>query len=244
MDAQAQNSVSVSDKDQLSAPPGWTKKLVPAKAKFITLRKYDVIFIAPDGQEVKSKWHLNRYLKAHPEGPAPSEFVWSSGEETTIRRSARFATSEDSEINNSVSKKKGKRNASEMDAEETEEDQVKTPVRKRAKKASKPAGSVDKSAVEDEVDVADKDEVMHEVQDEAIACDNEATQNAAPVNEVQKDGGNDQSLVEAEADKEAVTEKAATEKAAADESLVDVEASKEAVIEKPSDDQSLVEVEA
>ncbi|KAI5065014.1 hypothetical protein GOP47_0019709 [Adiantum capillus-veneris] len=156
--ADVRNSVPGSETEQHTAPAGWTKKLVPTKGKYMTLRKHDVVFIAPDGQEIPSLWHLRRYLKAHPEGPAVSEFNWSSGEES-IRRSARASTKEVSYSEKRTPRGKSKRNAAEMDAEGEEEDKVKTPARKRAKKA----GKEDSSIVKDKEVLPDKDEVMHEV---------------------------------------------------------------------------------
>ena len=41
--------------------------------------KKDVSFVAPDGEEFKSKRTLDRYLKNHAGGPTASEFDWSNG---------------------------------------------------------------------------------------------------------------------------------------------------------------------
>ena len=41
--------------------------------------KFEVVFVAPTGEEVKTKRALTTYLKAHPGGPALSEFVWATG---------------------------------------------------------------------------------------------------------------------------------------------------------------------
>jgi hypothetical protein len=40
--------------------------------------KLEVIFVAPTGEEIKSKRQLTQYLKAHPGGPASSEFDWGT----------------------------------------------------------------------------------------------------------------------------------------------------------------------
>eukprot|EP00249_Psilotum_nudum_P019193 c27135_g1_i1 orf=354-1322(+) len=71
------------------APEGWKKKLVPVKSRG-TPRRREVIFVAPDGEEIKTRKHLERYLKGHPGGPPLTEFDWSSGE--TPRRSARLSS--------------------------------------------------------------------------------------------------------------------------------------------------------
>lgn len=74
---------------QLLAPPGWQKKIASLK-KGGTPKKKDVYFVAPDGEEIKSKRLLDRYLKSHPGGPASSEFDWSAGD-TPTRRSSRLS---------------------------------------------------------------------------------------------------------------------------------------------------------
>jgi hypothetical protein len=40
--------------------------------------KFEVIFVSPTGEEIKSKRQLTQYLKAHPGGPASSEFDWGT----------------------------------------------------------------------------------------------------------------------------------------------------------------------
>lgn len=54
-----------------------------------TPKKNEIIFTSPTGEEVVSKRQLEQYLKAHPGGPAVSEFDWGTGE--TPRRSARIS---------------------------------------------------------------------------------------------------------------------------------------------------------
>jgi len=51
--------------------------------------KFEVIFVSPTGEEIKSKRQLTQYLKAHPGGPASSEFDWGTSD--TPRRSARLS---------------------------------------------------------------------------------------------------------------------------------------------------------
>ncbi|TKV92273.1 hypothetical protein SEVIR_9G153600v4 [Setaria viridis] len=69
---------------ELPAPSGWTKKLAPIRGG-----KFEVIFVSPTGEEIKSKRQLTQYLKAHPGGPASSEFDWGTSD--TPRRSARLS---------------------------------------------------------------------------------------------------------------------------------------------------------
>ncbi|KAL6221261.1 hypothetical protein ACLB2K_009012 [Fragaria x ananassa] len=54
-----------------------------------TPKKNEIIFTAPTGEEISNKRQLEQYLKAHPGGPAVSEFDWGTGE--TPRRSARIS---------------------------------------------------------------------------------------------------------------------------------------------------------
>lgn len=74
---------------ELSAPSGWQKKFGSSKKG--SASKKDVYFVAPDGEEIKTKRLLDRYLKSHPGGPAASEFDWGTGE-TPTRRSSRLST--------------------------------------------------------------------------------------------------------------------------------------------------------
>ncbi|KAF5725832.1 methyl-CpG-binding domain-containing protein 10-like isoform X1 [Tripterygium wilfordii] len=81
---------SAEDEDfsvELPAPPGWKKKYFPRKDG--TPKKNEIIFIAPTGEEFSGRRQLDQYLKAHPGGPATSEFDWGTGE--TPRRSARIS---------------------------------------------------------------------------------------------------------------------------------------------------------
>ncbi|KAI9117495.1 hypothetical protein K1719_011661 [Acacia pycnantha] len=72
---------------ELPAPPCWKKKFFPKKGG--TPKKNEIVFTAPTGEEINNKKQLEQYLKAHPGGPALSEFDWGTGE--TPRRSARIS---------------------------------------------------------------------------------------------------------------------------------------------------------
>lgn len=108
--------------DELPAPAGWKKKLIPKKGG--TPQKYEVVFIAPTGEEFKAKKILEKHLKANPGGPSISEFNWSTGEITPTRRSARISEKvKESPIKTpeSESKKKPKRSRkSKGDPEDAE----------------------------------------------------------------------------------------------------------------------------
>ena len=62
-------------------------QFVPKKAG--TPKKNEIVFTAPTGEEINNRKQLEKYLKAHPGGPAVSEFDWGTGE--TPRRSARIS---------------------------------------------------------------------------------------------------------------------------------------------------------
>ncbi|KAL5146930.1 Methyl-CpG-binding domain-containing protein 10 [Glycine soja] len=72
---------------ELPTPPGWKKKFIPKKAG--TPKKNEIVFTSPTGEEINSRKQLEKYLKAHPGGPAVSEFDWGTGE--TPRRSTRIS---------------------------------------------------------------------------------------------------------------------------------------------------------
>jgi hypothetical protein len=49
--------------------------------QFTPLRggRSEIVFVSPTGEEIKNKRQLSQYLKAHPGGPAVSEFDWGTG---------------------------------------------------------------------------------------------------------------------------------------------------------------------
>ncbi|XP_060169919.1 methyl-CpG-binding domain-containing protein 11-like [Lycium barbarum] len=109
---------------ELPAPPGWKKRFTPRKSG--TPRRNDIVFVAPDGDEIKNKRQLDKYLKSHPGGPPASEFDWGTGD--TPRRSSRLGEkskateSPESETpskrpRKSSSKKGAKEDAGEQEAE-------------------------------------------------------------------------------------------------------------------------------
>nr|TKS10364.1 methyl-CpG-binding domain-containing protein 11-like [Populus alba] len=103
---------------ELPAPSGWKKKFVPKKGG--TPKKGEIIFTAPTGEEIASKRQLEQYLRAHPGGPAASEFDWGTGE--TPRRSARI--SEKAKVTpvkeSEPPKKRSRKSAASKESKETE----------------------------------------------------------------------------------------------------------------------------
>ncbi|KAL5709039.1 hypothetical protein ACHQM5_019768 [Ranunculus cassubicifolius] len=69
------------------APQGWTKKVTLKKGG--TPKRGAVVFISADGEEIKHKKALEKYLRAHHGNPPLSEFDWGTGD--TPRRSSRLS---------------------------------------------------------------------------------------------------------------------------------------------------------
>ncbi|KAJ7956712.1 Methyl-CpG-binding domain-containing protein [Quillaja saponaria] len=104
---------------ELPAPPGWKKKFLPKKGG--TPKKNEIILTAPTGEEINNKKQLEQYLKAHPGGPAVSEFDWGTGE--TPRRSARISEKAKAAplLESESPKKRGRKSsASKKDDRDTE----------------------------------------------------------------------------------------------------------------------------
>lgn len=49
-----------------------------SSSKKTTSKKKDVSYIAPNGEEIKSKKHLSKYLRAHSNGLKEKNFCWTS----------------------------------------------------------------------------------------------------------------------------------------------------------------------
>ncbi|KAH8935485.1 hypothetical protein BDL97_17G030300 [Sphagnum fallax] len=72
---------------------GWKRKLFMKKSGI--QKKKDVSFLAPDGEELRNKRQLDKYLKNHPGSLTASDFDWRSGGGSpgeTPRRSARLSS--------------------------------------------------------------------------------------------------------------------------------------------------------
>ncbi|KAH0715509.1 hypothetical protein KY284_008414 [Solanum tuberosum] len=142
---------------ELPAPPGWKKRLTPGKSS--TPRRNDIVFVSPDGNEIKNKRQLDKYLKSHPGGPPASEFNWGTGD--TPRRSTRLG---------------GKSKATETPESDTPSTkrQKKSSSKKEAKEdggAREAEGAAEKEAkASDEPALPDADDL--EVQDVEMASKN------------------------------------------------------------------------
>ncbi|CAA7057930.1 unnamed protein product [Microthlaspi erraticum] len=69
---------------ELPAPSSWKKLFFPNKVK-----KIEIVFVAPTGEEISNRKQLEQYLKSHPGSPAIAEFDWTTS--GTPRRSARIS---------------------------------------------------------------------------------------------------------------------------------------------------------
>eukprot|EP00249_Psilotum_nudum_P027751 c35821_g1_i1 orf=251-1291(+) len=158
--------------DEVAVPLGWQRKLVPRKGKGNTPKKSDVVYVAPDGEEIKSKTQLQRYLKIHPGGPAVSEFNWSSGE--TPRRSARFTSKLATGGIEAVATPKHAKDSSEEICKETDEDQVSSPP--PSKRGRNGVGEISSDAINAggelvevvKENVSGKDETMEDANEDTL----------------------------------------------------------------------------
>ncbi|XP_039140685.1 methyl-CpG-binding domain-containing protein 11 isoform X1 [Dioscorea cayenensis subsp. rotundata] len=149
---------------ELPAPDGWKKKFTPKKAG--GARKPEIVFVAPTGEEIKSKRQLDQYLRSNPGGPPSSEFDWGTGD--TPRRSAR------------ISEK----------AKATESPEAERPKKRERKSSSKKGNKEDKDGVDKEDEAATKappaqedGEKVNEAATEEKAAADEAATKAPPAQE-------------------------------------------------------------
>ncbi|CAH8260635.1 unnamed protein product [Arabidopsis lyrata] len=72
---------------ELPAPSSWKKLFYPNKVG--SVKKTEIVFVAPTGEEISNRKQLEQYLKSHPGNPAIAEFDWTTS--GTPRRSARIS---------------------------------------------------------------------------------------------------------------------------------------------------------
>ncbi|KAJ8630933.1 hypothetical protein MRB53_024256 [Persea americana] len=131
------------DEMELSAPHGWRKKKKFTPKKGVTLRRNEIFFISPTGEEIRNKRQLEQYLKSHPGGPSSTEFDWGTGD--TPRRSAR--------INDKVkatetpegeqAKKRGKKSSDSKEEDEEKEGDRETEAPEAAAATTEPKDIAD-----------------------------------------------------------------------------------------------------
>ncbi|XP_013645109.2 glucan endo-1,3-beta-glucosidase 14 [Brassica napus] len=110
-----EESVSV----ELPAPSSWKKLFFPNKVG--SVKKTEIVFVAPTGEEISNRKQLDQYLKSHPGNPSITEFDWTTS--GTPRRSARISdkkTKSTPSPDKEPPKKRGrtKSSGSKKDAEE------------------------------------------------------------------------------------------------------------------------------
>ncbi|ERM93673.1 methyl-CpG-binding domain-containing protein 11 [Amborella trichopoda] len=177
---------------ELPAPQGWKKKFIPKKGG--TPKRNEIVFVAPTGEEIRNKKQLDQYLKAHPGGPAVSEFDWGTGD--TPRRSARisekakaldFPESEpkSKRARKSSSSKKGpkakKANDEENEALEEEADKEKSDV-------ADAAGVGKEHDASKEVEMQDAEDGRGKVDNKVIAGEESAKHEVDTVPKPAEDG--------------------------------------------------------
>ncbi|OIW18582.1 hypothetical protein TanjilG_13334 [Lupinus angustifolius] len=155
---------------ELHAPAGWKKKFLPKQSG--TPKKNEIVFTAPTGEEINNMKQLEQYLKAHPGGPAVSEFDWGTGE--TRRRSARI--SEKAKVapppETEPPKKRGKKSpASKKEASEEE---------KEKSQETKEVQMDEADGTKDDKDLEEEKNVAKENQDEKGADDADLKESAHP----------------------------------------------------------------
>ncbi|KAL2340365.1 hypothetical protein Fmac_008305 [Flemingia macrophylla] len=142
---------------ELPAPPGWKKKFVPKKAG--TPKKNEIVFTAPTGEEINNRKQLDQYLKAHPGGPAVSEFDWGTGE--TPRRSARISEKVKAAPPTESEPPKKRRRSSASKKETSKEE----------KEESKEAETQETDVIKDDKNVEEEKNVTKENPDDNIVED-------------------------------------------------------------------------
>ncbi|KAG5035257.1 hypothetical protein AAZX31_04G140500 [Glycine max] len=145
---------------ELPAPPGWKKLFIPKKAG--TPKKNEIVFTAPTGEEINNRKQLEKYLKAHPGGPAVSEFDWGTGE--TPRRSTRISEKAKAAppIESEPPKKRTKRSSASQKETSQEEKEEKT---KEAEMQEADYTTKDDNDIEKEKDVVMENQDVKSVED-------------------------------------------------------------------------------
>ncbi|CAK9170958.1 unnamed protein product [Ilex paraguariensis] len=157
---------------ELPAPPAWKKKFMPKKGG--TPKKNEIIFTAPTGEEITNRRQLEQYLKAHPGGPAISEFDWGTGE--TPRRSARI--SEKAKFTpppqSETPKKKSRKLSTSKNVVSEETEEVKEIHMQEAEKTENAIVDVEKDDVK--VNQLDKKEETQDTEKEVVKENQDETQ--------------------------------------------------------------------
>lgn len=142
----AQEHEELAYEDNTPTPPGWRRKLIPYIGKGLIPARTDVVFVAPGGEEFRSKAQLQLYLKKNKGSPSISEFIWITDE--TPRRSSRSASRRSKSPPKTMSKRKPATEAPLQEAKATKrncpekESVVVEALRERKKRPNKQSGKV------------------------------------------------------------------------------------------------------
>lgn len=144
-----------------------------------TPKKNEIVFTSPTGEEISNKRQLEQYLKAHPGGPAASEFDWGTGE--TPRRSARISEKAKAAPTPEAEppKKRRRSSASKKDNKEHEA------APEGAEKSKVTETQDDQKTVKDTEGDETKKDAVKENQDENKAPDADTKIEAAPAREAE-----------------------------------------------------------
>ncbi|XP_016459487.2 uncharacterized protein LOC107783040 [Nicotiana tabacum] len=141
---------------ELPAPPSWKKLVMPKKGGKI--KKNEVVFVAPTGEEIRNRKQLVQYLKTHDGNPGVSEFDWSSSENP--RRSARISEKVKAmPLMAAVEPTKKRRRTSSTIKEDKEMDVANVDKENLDKKDMESAREEKENVVEYEMEDKEKDEI-------------------------------------------------------------------------------------
>lgn len=128
------------------------------------MKKAEIVFVAPTGEEMSNRKQLEQYLKSHPGSPAIAEFDWTTS--GTPRRSARISgkTKSSPSPDKEPPKKRGR---------------TKSSVSKKDAQGEKPEGGVQDTEMTN--DEGEKNVTVKDAKGDIVA---EGTPDLAPVQEV------------------------------------------------------------
>ncbi|XP_010487418.1 PREDICTED: methyl-CpG-binding domain-containing protein 11-like [Camelina sativa] len=166
---------------ELPAPSSWKKLFYPNKVG--TVKKTEIVFVAPTGEEISNRKQLEQYLKSHPGNPEIADFDWTTS--GTPRRSARISekTKATPSPDKEPPKKRGRTKSSgskkDTEAEKSEEvGEEKSNVQEDTEMHPSEGNAENKNATVK--NGSGETEKLSEAKDDMVV---EGTQNAAPVQE-------------------------------------------------------------
>ncbi|XP_060205148.1 methyl-CpG-binding domain-containing protein 11-like [Lycium barbarum] len=131
---------------ELPAPPSWKKLVMPKKVGKI--KKDEVVFVAPTGEEIRNRRQLVKYLKTHDGNPGISEFDWTTGE--APRRSARILEKVKAMPPPALLEPKKKRRRTSADANKAKETDVANVEKENFDEIDMESGKEERESLEEE----------------------------------------------------------------------------------------------